>query len=770
MILLFSGILLPAQNPYIQHYTTVDGLPSNMVYQVYQDSQKFIWFATDAGVARFDGTGFTYYRKPDGLSCNDVVRIKEDSFGRVWFFNLNATLNFYYQNSIFNGTNAPFLDSLVSEEFFRDFFEDEDKTLYFYYNHQPDIFSLDSQNHIKKYKLPSMPVMATDENEPFEGMVIRYLNKSSGNEFNIWSLGGFYRMKELSGKLTSISDTILVKRVFPLAGNKLCLLLDIKKEDKGYFFPLKLFYNEFLVDSLSPEILLETEFVSSVIEDSSNILWISTFDKGVFCYKDNKVINHFDINEAQAIIQDHEGNIWISSLKDGVYKISPYINRHTHYDINNFQNNGILALNHHLNNGVWCTNGKTVYLLQNEQLFSSGFQREESSFNQILQVNSHTLLVGEIGTRQYALEGMQMNHSLKKINFNRVGNSPKPLKEITINLSGDEINSFNAFYLAFINPVKLFSDVKNVAVSERIYKTFYNSKNELIVNAKRNYLFRNDSLIPCTELSCFDNKIITDHLILDDGTELFNLEGDSLFLLKNEHLFNLTLAFGYPIDLLISDMDYHRSTLFFSTTRNIYICENLLNILDNKPVHLEPVDISFRNIHDILFSNGDDMLYIASDDGLTAIPYSILSEITANSPIPYFQSIRINDKDEIMDQKSLTVTGRNRISFVFGSINYSFSPVIYSYKVEGADDDWTNGTQTNVVYQNLPRGVYNFKLRVRKPTSPWSESIEYAITIRATIWQHPLFYITLSLFIAGIIFLIILWRKNAEMRRREVEH
>lgn len=37
------------------HYTTENGLPSNCVRDVVQDSDGFMWFATDGGVVRFDG-------------------------------------------------------------------------------------------------------------------------------------------------------------------------------------------------------------------------------------------------------------------------------------------------------------------------------------------------------------------------------------------------------------------------------------------------------------------------------------------------------------------------------------------------------------------------------------------------------------------------------------------------------------------------------------------------------------------------------------------
>jgi ligand-binding sensor domain-containing protein len=49
MLCQLAHIPVRGQNPYIKHYTVNDGLPSNKVYNVFQDSRKFIWFATDAG-------------------------------------------------------------------------------------------------------------------------------------------------------------------------------------------------------------------------------------------------------------------------------------------------------------------------------------------------------------------------------------------------------------------------------------------------------------------------------------------------------------------------------------------------------------------------------------------------------------------------------------------------------------------------------------------------------------------------------------------------
>jgi two-component sensor histidine kinase len=767
MAFLCAGINLPAQNPYIQHFTTSDGLPSNSVYQVYQDSKKFIWFATNAGVARFDGSKFTYFRKQDGLSCNDIVKIKEDSKGRIWFFNVNAMLNFYYNGKLFNSTNTHFLDSLVSDDFFRNFFEDEDKTLYFYNNDHLDIYSLDSADNIKKYKLTSAPkkIRKGANILKVEGMMLRNLCRPDGVDFLLCTYSGLYKTSDLSGKLF-LMDTVGYRAVFPAINeNYYCLSNENPKSDN---WVVKKRDKEFLDIPSFKAMGLSSILISSIFEDFIGNVWISTFDQGVSCYNGNGMIQHFNITESQAIIQDHENNIWISSLNDGVYKISPYVYQHLNYDINNFQNCGILAMHPHLSDGIWLTNGKSVYLLRDDEIFSSDFQKNESAFNQIYQVSDNALIVGEIESEQYALEGIIQDSRLKKIHFKEVSKSPRPLKWFTMNRKRDKLLSFAYYNLWISDPVRIFRDTTLYNTGERIFNIYFNSKDELVINAKHNYLYLNDSLELYKDLRCFDNRIISDHLLLDDSTELLNVEGDSLFILSERRLYNLTASTGYTIDQQIKYVNYKNSTLVIGTSSNIYLCENPLKILDGGQVTIFPIDITFKNIHDVEF-NGD-RLYIGSDDGLAIIPHSEMHDILSRSPLPYFQEININDKMEVSDLTAITLTGRNRIHIGFGSINYSAGPVIFSYKLEGLDHNWITGAGTNVVYQDLPKGQYLFKLRVRKPASEWGEPITLGINIKATIWQHPLFFITAAFLLIGFFVIIILRRKNAEMKQREMEH
>ncbi|MFK8008788.1 MAG: two-component regulator propeller domain-containing protein [Saprospiraceae bacterium] len=83
---LSASFYLKAQalQPVYQQFTEQDGLPSNYLNCLFQDSQGFIWIGSDKGLTRFDGVNFKTYTTDDGLSGNMVLDIKEDELGQLW--------------------------------------------------------------------------------------------------------------------------------------------------------------------------------------------------------------------------------------------------------------------------------------------------------------------------------------------------------------------------------------------------------------------------------------------------------------------------------------------------------------------------------------------------------------------------------------------------------------------------------------------------------------------------------------------------------------
>ena len=66
-------------------YTTEDGMPGNRVAKILRDSDGFLWFGTNGGAARFDGSVFTTYGPAQGLPAEWVFQMAETPAGSLWF-------------------------------------------------------------------------------------------------------------------------------------------------------------------------------------------------------------------------------------------------------------------------------------------------------------------------------------------------------------------------------------------------------------------------------------------------------------------------------------------------------------------------------------------------------------------------------------------------------------------------------------------------------------------------------------------------------------
>jgi ligand-binding sensor domain-containing protein len=83
------------------NFTTSQGLPSSEVYDILQDHKGYMWFATDHGVARYNGKEFTPYTIANGLLDNTVLRMTEDSKGRIWFLSQSNEICYWQNDSIY---------------------------------------------------------------------------------------------------------------------------------------------------------------------------------------------------------------------------------------------------------------------------------------------------------------------------------------------------------------------------------------------------------------------------------------------------------------------------------------------------------------------------------------------------------------------------------------------------------------------------------------------------------------------------------------------
>src|SRR6478752_3520409 len=68
----------------VRTWQTSDGLPQNTVNALAQTKDGFLWVATNAGLARFDGTRFRNFGLQDGLRSVQLTALAEDASGALW--------------------------------------------------------------------------------------------------------------------------------------------------------------------------------------------------------------------------------------------------------------------------------------------------------------------------------------------------------------------------------------------------------------------------------------------------------------------------------------------------------------------------------------------------------------------------------------------------------------------------------------------------------------------------------------------------------------
>src|SRR5579859_1612047 len=80
---------IPAARPmYFEHVTVRDGLSFSVANGILQDSQGYLWFATEAGLNRYDGNTIRQFRRErgneHGLASDYFWSIAEDAHGDLW--------------------------------------------------------------------------------------------------------------------------------------------------------------------------------------------------------------------------------------------------------------------------------------------------------------------------------------------------------------------------------------------------------------------------------------------------------------------------------------------------------------------------------------------------------------------------------------------------------------------------------------------------------------------------------------------------------------
>ncbi|WP_107039362.1 sensor histidine kinase [Brumimicrobium mesophilum] len=84
-----NGILLVKENDTID-ITEASGLPTEDIYEIFEDSEENIWIGTNGkGIIRFTDEVFTYYNESSGLPSDLIIALEMDKYKNKWISTLD---------------------------------------------------------------------------------------------------------------------------------------------------------------------------------------------------------------------------------------------------------------------------------------------------------------------------------------------------------------------------------------------------------------------------------------------------------------------------------------------------------------------------------------------------------------------------------------------------------------------------------------------------------------------------------------------------------
>src|SRR6185437_4013856 len=98
-----------AQQQIFKNYTVNDGLISNDIRRIFQDSKGFLWIGTMEGLSKYDGNAFTNFTKSKGLSHSVINDFYESDNGRLYVALNNGIIDEIKDDNVIPGSPNGFV-------------------------------------------------------------------------------------------------------------------------------------------------------------------------------------------------------------------------------------------------------------------------------------------------------------------------------------------------------------------------------------------------------------------------------------------------------------------------------------------------------------------------------------------------------------------------------------------------------------------------------------------------------------------------------------
>ncbi|MFY0626612.1 MAG: GHKL domain-containing protein [Reichenbachiella sp.] len=176
--------------------------------------------------------------------------------------------------------------------------------------------------------------------------------------------------------------------------------------------------------------------------------------------------------------------------------------------------------------------------------------------------------------------------------------------------------------------------------------------------------------------------------------------------------------------------------------------------------------------------NSKGHLLIPTLGGVCIIDTENLVEVSREPKVLLRHFYSDNTEVNLFEENSSVSAGSMRFNFQFSVLSYAASERNqYTYKLYGFDKNWSSSGYTGQVeYTNLPPGKYTFRVKGSNETGVWSRyGDDFSFTIESFYYQTIWFYLLVFLIVTLILLAVYKWRvsfisrKNIELKKVNAE-
>jgi ligand-binding sensor domain-containing protein len=733
LVTLFTIAKVNAQEVFLPHYTTKNGLPSNNCYYTLQDKKGFIWIATDAGVSRFDGSVFENFSVDDGLPDNQILQIREDSKGRIWFMALNGQLSYFFNGKIENEKSNPTLKTLKLNGVVVSFLEDSQGKLWFATN----------VNTIAVWDGKT-----TNKIMPNNGLKLQNSYLFEDENKNIHAVNNF-------GNYILNNKTVVIA---PTRISTLSYKTMLKTDGQIYFLNdsgLNILENgqSMVAYPINGSFLQNLGY----IHVSNQNLWICN-NNGATQFSNGGLSKTYleKVNVSQ-VVTDKNGNTWFTTT-NGIYKLPNASDQLNIFKPKDKPNSYYKSIAKDGLGRLWLGDNTGVITILNLQKGEQTKLSLPSSFNTIKQINLDSKNSRMYFASDYGLGVVNSDYPASK-NFNFLRESDDKffvVKNFSIDTTNKIALSLTSGVVIISNRNKLEFSSSNLKdrhdfFKDRSYRVYYDQQQNLWFSnvaglnefdkGKLNKHFQSYSIL---------SKRINDMAQLSDGSIALATDGYGLAYLKDGKIVRI-------IDHKkgLSNNIVHR---LFLRGRDLWAITN--NGIDR--IHLDTKNIiidNFDDVNGLLTSDLNDLYidkdiaYFATNNGLIYFNHT-LSRQDTTAPRIQITSIINNGNSLPLDKKSYTLHPKNQaLTINYSAIDFKHRNITYRYRLEG-DGNWIETKNRRIEFSNLEPGEYTFEISAKSQNSNWSHPSKIALKLERYFYQKW-WFLTLTAFAIGYLIYII---------------